>query len=58
MQKDTLTILKSPLNRFMHQDSELIKGIKTGKWIVLNSIEMATTQISEKLIHYVVKFQL
>ena len=47
--KDTLTILKSPLNRFMHQDSELITGIKTGKWIALDGIEMASTQISEKL---------
>ena len=47
--KDTLTILKSPLNRFMHQDSELITGIKTGKWIALDGIEMANTQISEKL---------
>ena len=47
--KDTLTVLKSPLNRFMHQDSELIKGIKTGKWIALDGIEMANTQISEKL---------
>jgi len=46
---NTLTILKSPLNRFMHQDSELIAGIKTGKWIALDGIEMATTQISEKL---------
>ena len=47
--KDTLTILKSPLNRFMHQDSELITGIKTGKWIALDGLEMASTQISEKL---------
>ena len=47
--KDTLTILKSPLNRFMHQDSKLITGIKTGKWIALDGIEMANTQISEKL---------
>jgi len=47
--KDILTILKSPLNRFMHQDSELITGIKTGKWIALDGLEMASTQISEKL---------
>ena len=47
--KDTLTILKSPLNRFMHQDSELIIGIKTGKWIALDGIELANIQISEKL---------
>ena len=47
--KDTLFILKSPLNRFMHQDSELITGIKTGKWIALDDIEMANIQISEKL---------
>ena len=47
--KDTLIVLKSPLNRFMHQDSELITGIKTGKWIALDGIEMAYTQISEKL---------
>ena len=47
--KDTLTILKSPLNRFMHQDSELVNGIKMGKWIALDGIEMASTQISEKL---------
>ena len=47
--KDNLTILKSPLNRFMHQDSELITGIKTGKWIALDGLEMASTQISEKL---------
>ena len=46
---DTLTIIQSPLNRFMHQDSELITGIKTGKWIALDGIEMASTQISEKL---------
>ena len=42
-------MLKSPLNRFMHEDSELIKGIKIGKWIALDGIEMASTQISEKL---------
>ena len=47
--KVTLTGLKSPLNRCMHQGSELIKGIKTGKWIALDGIEMANTQISEKL---------
>ena len=47
--RDTLMILKSPLNRFMHQDSELINGIKTGKWIALDGIEMANSQISEKL---------
>ena len=47
--KDILTVVKSPLNRFTHQDSELITGIKTGKWIVLDGIEMASTQISEKL---------
>ena len=46
---NNLTILKSPLNRFMHQDSELITGIKTGKWIALDGLEMASTQISEKL---------
>lgn len=47
--KDTLFVIKSPLNRFMHQDSELITGIKTGKWIALDGIEMANIQISEKL---------
>ena len=47
--KDELIKLKSPLNRFIHQDSELINGIKTGKWIALDGIEMANTQISEKL---------
>ena len=46
---DILSVLQSPLNRFTHQDSELIKGIKTGKWIALDGIEMANTQISEKL---------
>ena len=47
--KNTLTILKSPLNRFKHEDSELIKAIKTGKYIALDGIEMASPQISEKL---------
>ena len=37
------------MNRFIHQDSELIIGIKTGKWIALYGIEMASSQISEKL---------
>ena len=44
-----MSILKSPLNRFTHEDSELIKGIKEGKWIALDGIEMASQQISEKL---------
>ena len=47
--KNILSILQSPLNRFTHQDSELITGIKNGKWIALDGIEMANTQISEKL---------
>ena len=47
--KDILTILKSPLNRIRHEDSELIKGIKNGSWIALDGIEMANIQISEKL---------
>ncbi len=55
--RDTLMILKSPLNRFMHQNSELINGIKTGKWIALDGIEMANSQISEKLSLCVVKSQ-
>ena len=46
---DTLTILKSPLNRFMHQDSELINSIRKGNWVALDGIEMANTQISEKI---------
>ena len=45
--KDLLII--SQLNRFKHQDSELIVGIKEGRWIVLDGIEMAESQISEKL---------
>ena len=47
--KDTLTILKSPLNIFTHQDSELINGIRNGKWIALDGIELANPQISEKM---------
>ncbi len=54
---DTLTILKSPLNRFMHQDSELINSIRKGNWIALDGIEMANSQISEKLSLCVVKSQ-
>ena len=46
---DTLIKLKSPLNRFIPQDSELITGIKTGKWITFDGLEMANSQISEKL---------
>ena len=33
----------------MHQDYELINGIKTSKWIALDGIEMANIKISEKL---------
>ena len=47
--KDILSIMQSPLNRFMHKDSELITGIKSGKWIALDGTEMASGQISEKL---------
>ena len=47
--KKLLSVLKSPLNRFTHEDSELIKSIKKGKWIALDGIEMASQQISEKL---------
>ena len=47
--KHTLALIKSPLNRFIHEDSELIKGIKNGKWIMLDGLEMASIQISEKL---------
>jgi len=47
--KKILSILKSPLSRFTHEDSELIKSIKKGKWIALDGIEMASQQISEKL---------
>ena len=45
----TLTELKSPFKRFEHQDSELIEGIRKGKWVVLEGIEMTNIQISEKI---------
>ena len=47
--RDTLNKIQSPLNRFEHEDSELIKGLRTGKWVALDGIEMANSQIAEKL---------
>ena len=47
--KDSLFSLNSPLNNFKHEESELIQGLKKGKWIVFDGIEMANIQISEKL---------
>ena len=46
---DTLNKLKSPLNRFQLENSELINCIENGNWIAFDGIEMANPQVAEKL---------
>ena len=47
--KNSLSKILSPINRFVHQDSELIKSLQEGKWVTLDGFEMANMEISEKL---------
>ncbi len=47
--KNSLLKILSPINRFIHQDSELIKSLQEGKWVTLDGFEMANMEISEKL---------
>lgn len=47
--KNTLSILKSPLNRFTKKNSELISSLEKGNWIALDGLEMANTLVSEKI---------
>ncbi len=47
--KNYILKIISPINRFEHQDSALIKAIKKGKWVLLDGIEHSPSIISEKL---------
>ena len=47
--KSLILKMTSPLSRFEHQDSSLIKAIKDGNWILLDGIEHSPSLISEKL---------
>ena len=47
--KNTLSILKSPLNRFTQKNSDLISSLENGNWIALDGLEMANPLVSEKI---------
>ena len=47
--KNILLKITSPVNRFIHRDSEFIKSVKDGGWILLDGMEHSPIIISEKL---------
>ncbi|OHT04875.1 hypothetical protein TRFO_27550 [Tritrichomonas foetus] len=39
----------SPVNRFDHQESQFIRSIKNGEWVLIDGIESAPSEIAEKI---------
>ena len=48
--KNKISLIISPVNQFNYHESEFIKALKNGNWVLIDGIDLAPNEIIEKLL--------